>query len=158
MKTLLTAAAMLAMLSLPAWAATPGQAENLFQRGQVYASQKDYAKAIDAYLQAIATDPTHERSRIALAIIYGKQKAFDKAVKELEEVQKLNPQDWLSYKVLGLIRKDQNRPAEAIAAFETYLQRVPAEKLKPQDKADVLKLVETLKSQLGQAPAAGGTP
>lgn len=158
MKSLFTAAALLAVLSLPAFAATPSQAENLFQRGQVYAAQKDYNKAIDAYLQAIATDPSHERARISLAIMYGQQKAYDKAVKELEEVQKRNPQAWLSYKVLGLIRKDQNRPAEAVAAFETYLQLVPAERLKPQDKADVLKLVETLKAQISAVPADGGTP
>lgn len=148
----LSALCLLGLAQLPVLAADH-QAEELFQAGQVLASKKEYDKAMSAYLQAITHDPKHEKARLALAILYGKQKEFAKALKEVEAVQKINPKSYVSYKVQGLLLKDQNKPAEAANAFETYLKLAPTDKVK--DSEEIYQLIQKLRAQSKQ-PAAGG--
>jgi len=133
------------LLTLPVLANE--KAENLFQQGQVFAVQKSYDQAMNAYLQALVSDPKHERARISLAIIYGVKKEYPKALKEIAAVQKLYPNSFLSYKVQGMLLKDSQEPEAAAQALETYLKLAPAEQIK--DRDEVEKLIQSLRQTPG---------
>lgn len=145
----LSTAGLIFGLSTAAWADNP-QVEDLFQQGQIFASQKAYNQAQDAYLQALVLDPKHERTRISLAILYGLKKEYPKALKEIEAVQKLYPKSFLSYKVQGMLLKDSQQPEAAAKAFETYLKTAPPNQIK--DRESVEKLIQALRQ-----PAAANT-
>lgn len=136
-------AACLSLLLSTAALAENKQVEDLFQQGQIFAAQKAYKQAQDAYLQALVLDPKHERARISLAILYGLQKEYPKALKEIEAVQKLYPKSFLSYKVQGMLLKDSQQPAAAAQAFETYLNTAPPNQIK--DRESVEKLIQALR-------------
>lgn len=143
-----------ALFSLTFQAALADEADNHFQQGQVFAAQKAYPQAQDAYLQALLVDPKHERARISLAILYGLKKEYPKALKEIETVQKLYPKSFLSYKVQGMLLKDSQQFDAAVMAFETYLNTAPPNQIK--DRESVEKLIQTLRNQLSEATGVAG--
>lgn len=152
MKQRLLIAGLLVLLQLPVLASS--KADDYFQMGTIFAQGKAYDKAIDAYLQAAAADPEKYavKANLSVAIVLGQKKEYDKAAKVLELILKDHadyPEIWLVYKILGKVRVDQKRPAEAIEAFETYLSKIPPEKLKAKDKDDVSKQIEALRKQVG---------
>lgn len=153
----LSVLATLASLNLflaPAQAET--SAEDHFQQGQIFASQKSYAKAQEAYLQALAVDPKFEKAYISLALIYSLKKEFPKALVQLDTVLKINPKAAMPHKVKGLILRDQGKFAEAIVSLQTYLKAVPPEQLKEKDRADVEALIAKLEKEQSTSPTAGG--
>ncbi len=152
--TLLAALASLNLMISPAWAET--SAEDFFQQGQIFAGQKSYAKAQDAYLQALAVDPKFEKAYISLALIYSLKKEYPKALVQLDTVLKINPKATMPHKVKGLIFRDQGKFTEAIASLQNYLKAVPPEQLKEKDRADVEALIAKLEKEKSAIPAEGG--
>ena len=145
----LSATCLSLLLSTTALADTK-QVEDLFQQGQIFAAQKAYKQAQDAYLQALVLDPKHERARISLAILYGLQKEYPKALKEIEAVQKMYPKSFLSYKVQGMLLKDSMQPEAAAQAFETYLKTAPPNQIKDRESGE--KLIQTLRQPATETP------
>jgi tetratricopeptide (TPR) repeat protein len=139
---------------LPAWAET--NAEDFFQQGQIFASQKSYNKAQDAYLQALAADPKFEKAYISLALIYSLKKEFPKAIVQLDTVLKLNPKAPLPHKIKGLIFRDQGKWSEAIEAFKNYLKTMPAEQLKEKERQEIEALIGEIEKKQSTPPAEGG--
>lgn len=119
------------------------RAVTLFYQGQMLAQQGKFDKAVDAYLQAVALEPKYTQARLSLAILYGKAKQYDKALKEIAVIQKLNPKDFLSYKVQGLLLEDSKSPAAAADAFEMYLKLAPAQQVK--DAEELMQRIDSLR-------------
>lgn len=148
MKKLILTTLTLLALTAPGMAST--KADDYFQMGNIFATNKSYDQAIDAYLSAAESDPAAYgvKANISVAIIMGQKKDFDKAAKLLEQLIKDNSDSkdiYVAYKVLGKIREDQKRPADAIAAYETYLRLVPAEKLKEKDRTTIEQKIAQLR-------------
>ena len=136
------------------------QGTALAKEGNASASAQAYDKAIDAYLQAAATDPAKYgiKSNLSVAIVLGQKKDYEKAAKVLELIIEKHPEYpelWLVYKILGKVRADQKQPAAAADAFEAFLSKVPAEKLKPKEKEEITKQIALLRQQAG---GQTGTP
>ncbi|PIQ26026.1 hypothetical protein COW36_02535 [bacterium (Candidatus Blackallbacteria) CG17_big_fil_post_rev_8_21_14_2_50_48_46] len=136
--------------------ARAASAEDFFHQGQIFAAQKSYDKAQEAYLQALATDPEFEPAYISLALIYSMKKDYAKALFQLDAALKLNPKGALAHKVKGLIFKEQGKAEAAIASFQAYLKAVPAEQLKAKEKQEIEALIAQLEKEKGQPAAEGG--
>lgn len=119
------------------------RAATLFFQGQVFAREGKLDQAIDAYLQALAREPQYAQARLSLAILYGKSKNYDKALKEIAIIQKQNPKDYLSYKVQGLLLQDSKDPKAAADAFEMYLKLAPAKQVK--DAEALMERIDSLR-------------
>lgn len=119
------------------------RAATLFFQGQVFVREGKFDSAIDAYMQALALEPQYTQARLSLAILYGKIKKYDKALKEIAIIQKQNPKDYLSYKVQGLLLQDSKDLKAAADAFEMYLKLAPAKQLK--DAEELMERIETLR-------------
>lgn len=117
--------------------------EDLFQVAQIYAQQKMYDKAIEAFYEVLKLDKKHEKSYVGLAIVYSQQKKYKEALKELDTVMKLFPKAYIPHKVQGMIYRDLKKNKEAAAAFELYLKKAPPKKIK--DKKELEALIEQLK-------------
>ena len=119
------------------------RAATLFFQGQIFAREGKLDRAMDAYMQALALEPKYIQARLSLAILYGKSKNYDKALKEIAIIQKQNPKDPLSYKVQGLLLQDSNDLKAAADAFEMYLKLIPAPQVKEAD--ELMQRIETLR-------------
>ena len=130
--------------------AAPSRADDLFQMGQVFASQKSDDQAIDAFIRAIAADPKHVKARLSLATIYGRKKEYKKALDEVDAAIKLEPKAYVAYKIKGLLHEDLKQYPEAAAAYQAYLKAAPSDKVK--DAEELVKRIEKFQSK----PAATG--
>lgn len=121
------------------------RAATLFFQGQAFASQGKLDQAMDAYIQAVALEPRYSQARLSLAILYGKSKKYDKALKEIAVIQKQNPKDYLSYKVQGLLLQDSKAYQAAADAFEMYLKLAPAQQVK--DAEELMQRIDALRKE-----------
>ncbi len=121
------------------------RAATLFFQGQAFASQGKFDQAMDAYVQAVALEPRYSQARLSLAILYGKAKKYDKALKEIAVIQKQNPKDYLSYKVQGLLLQDTKAYPAAADAFEMYLKLAPAQQVK--DAEELMQRIDALRKE-----------
>jgi tetratricopeptide (TPR) repeat protein len=119
------------------------RAATLFYQAQVFAREGKFDRAMDAYMQALALEPQYTQARLSLAILYGKSKNYDKALKEIAIIQKQSPKDYLSYKVQGLLLQDSKDLKAAADAFEMYLKLAPAQQVK--DAEELMERIETLR-------------
>ena len=83
----------------------PLQIEALFQLGRLYFNSGKTDASINIFNGIIRLVPNHLNSHYALAIAYEKKKMFDKAVKELETVLKLSPNNEVVKKRLENLKK-----------------------------------------------------
>jgi Tfp pilus assembly protein PilF len=81
--------------------------------GQVYAAQKDYPKAEEAYHKALSLDKNRFSAYSRLADLYIAQKSFDKAVLELQKLLEANPRFGQIHVVLGVIYQTQRNQEKA---------------------------------------------
>lgn len=93
--------------------------------------QATLAKAVDAYLKAIALDPQNDAAFTNLATVYYQNGQFDEAQKRVEQALAINPSDPTSQYVLGTIllqRNPEEHPEaldQALAAFEAATRGDP---------------------------------
>lgn len=152
MKKLILTTLTLLALTAPGMAST--KADDYFQMGNIFATNKSYDQAIDAYLSAAESDPAAYgvKANISVAIVMGQKKDFDKAAKLLEQLIKDNSDYkdiYVAYRVLGKIRADQNRPADAVTAYETCLRLIPAAKLTDKLQKQIESDIATQRSKAG---------
>lgn len=62
-------------------------------RGEIFEHKKDMAQARQEYLKAIKTDPSYHAARLKLANIYAKDGNTESAIKELESVLQVYPDE-----------------------------------------------------------------
>jgi tetratricopeptide (TPR) repeat protein len=86
--------------------------------GIVYSSDKDYAKALEAFQHALKIDPNSTKTCNNLGNLYVAQGRLDLAEKEFRTVLHLDPANSDGNYNLGLILMARNLPAEAIVSFQ----------------------------------------
>ena len=86
--------------------------------GIVYSSEKDYAKALEAFQHALKIDPNSTKTCNNLGNLYVAQGRLDLAEKEFRKVLHLDPANSDGNYNLGLILMARNLPAEAIVSFQ----------------------------------------
>lgn len=85
-------------------------------------NHKEFQKAIDSLLKAIAMDDTNYRFRYGLGLAYSMHGQLEKALVQLEEGLRINPNDTESYNLMGTIYIDLGRYEEATQALRKVIQ------------------------------------
>jgi len=96
----------------------PKSVEGYNLLGIVFASQKDFANALDAFQRALKLNPSSARSRVNLGNLYLSQQNTNLAEKEFRAVLRNQPANPDANYNLGLILLAKNLPAEAIPHFQ----------------------------------------
>src|ERR1044071_4757955 len=89
--------------------------------GVALLEQFKYKEAADAFRRALQIEPSLALARINLGIALFNVPDLPAAQKELQAAIALAPSAPQPHYVLGLLAKTQNRPEEAIAAFQKVL-------------------------------------
>lgn len=150
MKRLALTAAALLLFALPSLAQNElntemTEADGFFYQGQIFAHKKEYKLAYNAYLNALAEDPKHERARISLAILLGLQKEYAKGLKEIDRVLKLYPRSFQAHKVKAKLLQDSKQYAAAAESYTQYLKLIPQNLLK--DREEIEKEIAMLQAK-----------
>lgn len=81
------------------------------------------AEAAKTLLVAIEFDPDLLEAHRMLSVIYYDLGTMDKAMRHLNEVSRLDPQDARPWRLTGLIMKDYERYSDAVPAYQKALDR-----------------------------------
>lgn len=105
----------------------------------------NFVEAAKSYNLAVIKNPKLSEAYIGLGIAYRElgnyQKAYETTLKSIN----LKPNYYQAYYNLGLILEKQNKPVEAIVAYEKFLKEVPgAERF-----SDVTQKIAKLKKIIG---------
>ena len=95
----------------------PTNHEAAFNLGQVYADEKKWDKAIDAFSQAAKHLPDDAMYRYKLGYAYFEAGKIDPSQKELEAALKLNPRLFRAQWMMGRILQRKERFKEAATSF-----------------------------------------
>jgi tetratricopeptide (TPR) repeat protein len=95
----------------------PQNHEAAFALGQVYADDKKWDKAIDAFSAAAKYNPEDAMYRYRLGQAYFEADKIDPAQRELDAALKLNPRLFRAHWYLGRILKKREKYKEAAVAF-----------------------------------------
>ena len=115
--------------------------------GDLYYGLGENQKAIAAYHKGIEIDPEDATARFNLGELYYDMDDLEAAERETLEAIRLDPEFTMSYLTLGNICIDQERMADAIGYFESYLKKEHS----PQAHemiAEVKAVIEGLKEEL----------
>jgi len=119
----------------------PGNLQALIALGNLYFDSGQPAKAIDAYVRALAIDPRNADVRTDLGIMYRATKDYDKAVKEFREAARLDPTHKNSRFNLALVLQEDKKDFEgAIAAWQDFLRVEPSGEQAARAKAELGQL------------------
>lgn len=77
---------------------------------------------IDTFEAMLARGQDSDMLRYTLGNAYYQEKRFDEATVHLREAIKLNPDYSTAWKVLGRVLSDNEKPEEALAAFDAGLE------------------------------------
>jgi putative PEP-CTERM system TPR-repeat lipoprotein len=104
----------------------PDTVELLRLAGMVYEQTGQHAKAEQAYLRIISTDPKSQTGYGMLAQLYVKQRRLDDARKQFEVVTKRDPAAVGAKTMIGIILEAQGKREEAKKAYEATIADVSA--------------------------------
>lgn len=102
--------------------------------------EKNNAKAIELFRQAIGLNPAHEDSRYYLGLCLASHGDIEGALESLVALQKLNPQSHRAWQQWGVLRATFARSDADLAAAEAALER--AHSLNPEETGALLVLGE----------------
>lgn len=123
-----------------------GQIQNLIAQGRQQMDAQEWAAAETTFKKVLELNPNHPQAHGALAYVYAKQGRPDEAIAENLVVIGLAPNDYNSYKNLGILYNQKGQIAEAIVAIEKALALAPEA-----DKPALQTFLDQLKQAQGQA-------
>ena len=116
--TTLTLGCAILCFNAAAYAATEQDAAAAARRG-------DFATAAVSYEQLVAMNPTSVALRLELADALGKDRQWNRAVREYEAVLKLQPENTEAILGIGTVRRWQGNTGEARRAYEQARELAP---------------------------------
>ncbi len=96
----------------------PNSVEGWNLLGIIYTSQRDFAKALDAYQRALAIEPKSTKTRNNLGNVYVAQQNLALAEQEFRKALQLDPANSDGNYNLGLVLLATGKPAQAILHFQ----------------------------------------
>lgn len=117
--------------------------EYYYLKGNTCLTSGKMSEAIKYYNQAINYSSSFFEAYIGLSIAYRESGNYDKAFESIQYAINLKPDYYQAYYNLGLVLEKQNKPAEAIKAYEKFLKGVPGASKFSDAKQRILKLKES---------------
>ena len=118
--------------------------DTIMRQGILAMNARNYSGALDAFNVVIKTAPDFAEGWNKRATLYWLMGELQKSVDDIERTLALEPRHFGALSGLGMIRKEQRRPADAIQAYERVLAIYPANP----SAADQIKILE---DQLGKS-------
>jgi tetratricopeptide (TPR) repeat protein/capsular polysaccharide biosynthesis protein len=97
-----------------------------YNLGHVLHQQGDLVKAVAAYRQAIALEPSFVQARHSLAVVLGEQGDYEAAIDYYKQVIALQPHATKAYNNLGCLFVEQGRIAEALQLYRQAMTIEPS--------------------------------
>jgi adenylate cyclase len=96
-------------------------------QGAIHLFKRDYDEALEAGEKAVALNPNHATNTALLAMILQNVGRPQEAIRKFKAAMRLSPYypAWF-LEVLGFTYLDAGQPEEALAAFESFLDRAPS--------------------------------
>lgn len=114
--------------------------EYYYNKANSYLTSGKMTEAIKYYNQAINYSSSFFEAYLGLSIAYRESGDYDKAYEAIQKAIALKPDYYQAYYNLGLILEKQNKPAEAIKAYEKFLKGVRGAEKFSDAKQRILKL------------------
>jgi predicted AlkP superfamily phosphohydrolase/phosphomutase/Flp pilus assembly protein TadD len=103
----------------------PDNADAQNNLGQRYQDRGDYAKAVEAYQEAIAMRPNFHSAYNNLAVCYGKLKMYPEAEEALRKCIALEPRDFYAMNNLAVMYIETGRVADGLRLAEQAVKLEP---------------------------------
>jgi len=104
----------------------PDNLNALIRMGNASMDTARYAEAIEAYGRALSIDPSNTDVRVDMGVCYRNNGRPDIAEKEFRKAIEQNPRHAIAHLNLGVVLAyDMQKPREAVAMFERYLELAP---------------------------------
>lgn len=104
----------------------PDNLNALIRLGNAFMDTARYTEAIDAYGKSLAIDPSNTDVRVDMGVCYRNSGRPDIAEKEFKKAIEQDPRHAIAHLNLGVVLSyDMQKPREAIAMFERYLELAP---------------------------------
>ena len=97
-------------------------AQDWFEKGLKYKEDKNYEKAINAFLNVVDINPNDVIAWLNLANSYSGNKKHKKAIESLERALEIDPYNAIVLKELGIIYNEISNYDEAIKALKKALE------------------------------------
>jgi tetratricopeptide (TPR) repeat protein len=118
----------------------PQNANTLFALGEIYLRQKKYVESEKELLRGLAIDERSWGGHFTLGRLYSDKGDLSRAGQHVGRSIQLNPGFADGYLLAGNILLRANKPEDALANFERYLQLAPNGKYAAQAREQVKKL------------------
>ena len=105
-------------------AASPDNVQVLIQLGNDYSDAGNHTKAVETYQRALQIDPRNADVLTDMGVSYRKLGKPEDAVASFQRALEIDPNHAISLFNLGIVyRDDLKKPAEALQAWEAFLQK-----------------------------------
>lgn len=130
--------------SLPSLSATAATKEGLIDAGNAAMDAQRFAEAIIAYQGALDLDPSNVDVRTDMGTCYRSVGQSERALAEYQKGLAVNPRHPNANRNSGIVLAyDLKRPAEAVKAFQKYLEVWP----QAPDVAQILAMIQEQKGK-----------
>ncbi len=114
------------------------------RQGIVAMNSRDYSSALEAFNAVIREAPDFAEGWNKRATLYWLMGELQKSIDDIERTLALEPRHFGALSGLGMIRKKQERPAEAIQAYKRALEIYPT-------MPNATDQIKALEEQLGKS-------
>ena len=135
------------------------QAESCTIAGEIFQAQGKWKQAIGAFLGALELHPELTRAHRWLGAIYHDTGAMHLASYHLRKVAELDPTDFRSLRLCGLIQYEYEKYDDAINDYSQALERSPPERMATEirlELADSLRELRRVRRSVGNARGMRG--
>jgi len=120
------------------------QLDTIMKQGILAMNARDYSSALEAFNAIISAAPDFAEGWNKRATLYWLMGELQKSIDDIKRTLALEPRHFGALSGLGMIRKKQERPADAIQAYERALAIYPT----MPNAVDQIKILE---EQLGKS-------
>jgi protein O-GlcNAc transferase len=103
----------------------PGDAQIRYVYGEVLRNLKRYDESAQRYREALERDPNHDKAATKLGLVLTYLDKMDEANNVLQARIARHPEDSEAHFLLGTIYEKQEKYAEAVAAYDKFLELAP---------------------------------
>jgi len=139
-KKIFIAGALLFAIILIAKTAHSQDPEYYYSKANSSLTSGKMTEAIKYYNQAITYSSSFFEAYLGLSIAYRESGDYNKAYESIQKAINLKPDYYQAYYNLGLILEKQNKPDEAVKAYEKFLKGVRGAEKFSDAKQRILKL------------------
>lgn len=96
--------------------------EKLLEDGCRYYLKGNFKRSVECFLKVLDNEPDNSKALFYLSIAYMDLNKYDEAIKIIDRLIKIEPNNALAYKNRALINYSQNKEKEAMADYKQFVK------------------------------------